>query len=254
MFACGSIQGTVCNNGPQFESERMSKHVSPKTMVRMLLHLFKYLSHPYNVAVCRGCKHPEVKSRDYVKLSKVAIRDAQSVFEGPIEDEENKSGKDEAVAAGVQDKDADAKVAKSAPVMHAARRKLPPVAARPEEICLWTLKEDLKAKVATLLKSREITFYTNSSHMDDEGTEICQIISGYYVKHPAIGISIEGHSNCLSGNCGSGTSCYMEKLCLERCEKIKELFIELGCKNVIRTAGWGCKHPKYGPIRLFRIY
>jgi hypothetical protein len=173
MYACGSIQGTVCNYCSEFESERMSEYVSPKTMVSMLLSshtiilffsvllpffiLFIFNLFVLNFLVCRGCKHPQIKSKYSVKLSKVAMRKKPSqtpslpgeAAAAPIEAEKKNKNSAE-----------DTKLAQSAPVAHADRHGDPLGAARLAERSSVAQGNDLRTKVSNLLESKQMTINT----------------------------------------------------------------------------------------------
>jgi outer membrane protein OmpA-like peptidoglycan-associated protein len=113
-------------------------------------------------------------------------------------------------------------------------------------------KAQVKEEIKRFLEAREIQFVKNSPELDNTGKETCQEIANWFIDNPEMEINIESHTNCFTGKCDS--ECYLKNLSQERTESVKRYLLELGCKNIIFARGWGCKHPKYGSVRLVRIY
>jgi outer membrane protein OmpA-like peptidoglycan-associated protein len=117
---------------------------------------------------------------------------------------------------------------------------------------VMSAKDKIKQQIVELMDDSEITFEKNSPDLDDDGKAVCENIAGYFIGHPEMEINIESHTNCFKSKCQH--QCTMVDLSQKRCDKVKAYFFELGCKNIIFAKGWGCKHPKYGRVRMVRIF
>ena len=179
-----------------------------------------------------GCMHPDIKNRDYIKLSKVLLHNNSS----------------SAPAATTQEEEIPIDVDKTPPLALPENDEPEPTTNCPNSLKLQALNE----KVRTILESTEITFVKNCAELDDNGREVCQAIALELKEYSSADVNIESHTNCRLAKCSE--FCFMAELCQQRCDAVKAWFAENGYHCNISSKGWGCKHPKLGAIRLFRIY
>lgn len=178
-----------------------------------------------------GCMHPEIKNRDYIKLSKVLLHKLPSATPSDPQ----------------LDTDPAPTAEQPQPNAHLDGNAEPEITNCSDSQKIHELNE----KVLNILESREITFVKNCADLDDDGREVCKAIALELLKSSTVDLNIESHTNCRLAKCSE--FCFMADLCQKRCDAVQAWFVENGCQHNISSKGWGCKHPKLGATRQFRI-